>query len=402
MSIVKRIKHKVQLFTDSIHHVGRVESFESYTPQDSNTFLYTLISRDRKSLVRPVSFWGRKNELDYSSSLPDLYQANLKHARIIGQSSVVVSQDNIILYDMLKYRSRYNANMTDDGLFMLAGFPWHVGDNFVYNYEKTEELQVLECGISFCNKMSSNYYHFFFEVASKFYTLSLSSIGKDVPLLVDKDVLNVPQLKFLVDALNIEDRRIISIEKNNCYIIENLFILSNPHIIVPNIKRKGIYLTENYAFDNLALEYVRARIKCKCGKQNADSKYERIFLSRKNCVKRSCNENELKPVLEKYGVNIIYTDNMTIRQQVEIFGTAKIVIGGTGAAFANLLFCNPGTLAVIFMPIGDNVTCFSSLASALGIKTIFLMNTDSNHSIHKSFYTISPLELDDCLFKYTR
>lgn len=396
MELYNRISDKLRFICSSERHWAHAESYEEYNQRKMASFDYHLIESSRRAIVRPVSFWGGNQKEDYTVDLPDLYWAHINSARIIGQSCVVLTADNVMLYDMLRYKDKYHANMTDGGLFLLGGFPWHIGRSYMYNHSK-DCLDVLECGISLCNRMSNNYYHFMFEVASKFYVLKKTDIAKNVPLLVDEAVLNIPQLKYVIDLLNSDNRKIIPIARNKCYEVQSLYTLSCPNIVTPNTDLAKGYLTEGFAFYSQALEYIKKQVRDVCEAESEVLSYERIFLSRKNCAKRSCNEEELMPVLEKHGVKVVYTDSLSIVEQCRIFGSAKIIIGGTGAAFTNLLYCKPGSAAIIFMPIADNVTCFSSLASALGIDTVFIKNTDKEHAIHKQFYTISPTELDDCI-----
>ena len=48
----------------------------------------------------------------------------------------------------------------------------------------------------------------------------------------------------------------------------------------------------------------------------------------------------------------IDTGRMTVDRQIALFAGAEAVVGAAGAAFANALYCRPGTLVVEIMPRG--------------------------------------------------
>ncbi len=65
----------------------------------------------------------------------------------------------------------------------------------------------------------------------------------------------------------------------------------------------------------------------------------RIYLSRKNCDKRIVsNEDALRPIFEKHHIQIIYPENYSVIEQIEIFRNATLIVGANGSAFANIIF----------------------------------------------------------------
>ena len=54
------------------------------------------------------------------------------------------------------------------------------------------------------------------------------------------------------------------------------------------------------------------------------------------------NENEIMDILKPYGFVSISPECLTFEEQVSLFHGAKWIIGGTGAAFTNVLFCSEG------------------------------------------------------------
>jgi capsular polysaccharide biosynthesis protein len=73
---------------------------------------------------------------------------------------------------------------------------------------------------------------------------------------------------------------------------------------------------------------------------------ERIYISRNMTpVKRLANEDQLLPLIEKYGFTVVRPEQMSLVQQVRTFSKARVVLGAHGAGMTNLLFCpRPATL----------------------------------------------------------
>jgi capsular polysaccharide biosynthesis protein len=72
----------------------------------------------------------------------------------------------------------------------------------------------------------------------------------------------------------------------------------------------------------------------------------RIFVSRNGLPhrKRLENEDELLPLIESYGFNVVRPECMSLAQQVRTFAKARVVLGAFGAGLINLLFCPPAQL----------------------------------------------------------
>lgn len=79
----------------------------------------------------------------------------------------------------------------------------------------------------------------------------------------------------------------------------------------------------------------------------------RLYLSRGRQDRRPMvSEARLVRALRRSGFAVIDTGRMTVDRQVALFAGAEAVVGAAGAAFANALYCRPGTLVVEIMPRG--------------------------------------------------
>jgi len=389
-----RALNKLQEIVTSSHRLAPAMRFEDYAKQyDKDS--YHLIETNRETVVMSTCYFGEDAIPTERFVLPDAYWASLHHGKVIGGSSVVITSDCKMLYDLLVNCDLYDANITDNGLFMLFGKPHNIGKRYFYNYIELPD-NYIEKGICLASNMSNNYYHFMFQVAAKFYYIDLVGFDRSIPLLVDEQVLSIPQMKEVIVKLNKGVRKIIPLRSRVLYEVGDLYCISDPNVVVPNRKKISYDRSHAFAFDKKALDYLRTRIMDTTAKDNLPFA-KRVFLSRKDCKRRNVNENELKPILEKYGFEFVYSGEMDIASQACLFHQAEHIIGPSGAAFTNLLFCSKGCQVLLFVSHHHNTTCYSSLAAPLEVSTMFLAGNGNTTKLHSKFYKISPKLLEQYL-----
>ena len=80
------------------------------------------------------------------------------------------------------------------------------------------------------------------------------------------------------------------------------------------------------------------------GEQN---QHRRLYLSRAPAaVRRIANENEISEVLRHRNFKIVEAENLSWREQANLFAGASVIVAPHGAALANIVFCKPGTRVV--------------------------------------------------------
>jgi capsular polysaccharide biosynthesis protein len=101
---------------------------------------------------------------------------------------------------------------------------------------------------------------------------------------------------------------------------------------------------------NAPLATVRKQILSRVSASSGGAK--RIYLSRKGDEKRRMiNEAAFEDALTARGFVILDASSASVEEQVAVFRDAEVVVGATGAAFANCLFCSPGTRVFEIQPI---------------------------------------------------
>lgn len=391
-STLVRIKDKAREIFSMRHRMAETMRFEDYAV-DYDPKCYHLLESNRQTTVLASEFFGKQPKSPEPCKLPDMYWAELKDAKIIGGSDVVLTSDNKMLYDMLARCDEYNANMTDHGLFLLLGKPHHFGKRYIYNFIKLPD-NCIEKGICLASNMSNNYFHFMAQIASKMGYIRTAGINKEVPLLIDEQVLQVPQMKQLVDILNEDQRVIISLRANVLYEVNELYCIACPNIVIPNSKKGSQNVNNKFAYDERTLEGIKEKVLSNADVTNTGQFPSRIYLSRRNCNKRRINEEELRPVLKKYGFEFVYPEEMDVVTQAKLFDHAEHIVGASGAAFTNLVFCSNGCHVLIFLSWFHNSTCFSSLGNTKGAEMMYIAGNLDGASLHAPYFCIDPNMLD--------
>lgn len=102
----------------------------------------------------------------------------------------------------------------------------------------------------------------------------------------------------------------------------------------------------------------------------AGSGARRLYLSRRRRSMRvMVNEAELEAALRDRGFTVIEPERLSVAEQIAAFRSAAVVVGPTGAAFANLLFGGEGTKAVEIQPENFQSDWIARLGRGAGLET---------------------------------
>jgi Glycosyltransferase 61 len=100
----------------------------------------------------------------------------------------------------------------------------------------------------------------------------------------------------------------------------------------------------------------------------------RLWLTRQDAtLRRMVNEDEILAALVPLGFERLSLGDLSVPAQAAAFAEADIICGPHGAAFANLVFCRPGTAVVEIMPgRAGHLGFYPEIAAALGLRHLRL------------------------------
>ena len=72
-----------------------------------------------------------------------------------------------------------------------------------------------------------------------------------------------------------------------------------------------------------------------------------LYIKRNSGYRRLLNEPEIESLLTGKDCDIVDPGELSIEEQIRIFSHAETIVGPSGAAMANMLWCRPGTRVII-------------------------------------------------------
>jgi capsular polysaccharide biosynthesis protein len=91
----------------------------------------------------------------------------------------------------------------------------------------------------------------------------------------------------------------------------------------------------------------------------------RLLIVRKGAVRKIYNLPQVEAFLRNRGFETVVLEDLDFVDQILLFQSAEFVVGAHGAGLANLVFCEPGTKIIEFMPTAEMRPFFWSIAEKL-------------------------------------
>lgn len=259
----------------------------------------------------------------------------------------------------------------------------------------------LQNGIFLAGLGSFNWYHWLVEILPiAMLATKLSDEYLTYPLLVPEEINKYPSFK---DSLQVfaGERPIIPLSHQHLYNIDNLIVIDGP-VHGPFNLHHGLWpeASDYHQHAGVLLEY-RQRILEHLGIKPAQP--ERcIFLARGN-TRREYNQQALASIATEFGLEIIYPEALSFAEQVQLFHSAKVIVGASGAAWAGLLFARPVTRCLSWLvPEYHGFCAFSNLAHLTGANMHYVFTPattplTSTGDAYTSKYEITPEQFRQAL-----
>ena len=312
------------------------------------------------------------SELSEGREYPQ-YVVQIKNAVAYGDSNTINVTPGKVLYDMPVFdkRRRFKYSTPYSKIITIKG------DTVFYWKGKT--MTVKE-GIWMGGNYSWNYYHLLYEFIIKFRRLDSLNIPTTVPVLVDQVCLDVPQFKELLGIANNKGYPLIGIDRQYRVKVGELTYINCPNFIPPDNAGDDSQSSDVQLNINALLD-LRTYLLSYSSKKEFP---KRIFISRKNASgRRKFNEGEIIQMLSEFGFEVVFPETLSVADQISLFSQAELIIGGSGAAFSNLLFCNNQTKAIILYRFHIPFSGFSTPAFVAGAYLFSITEEDTNKNMNR-------------------
>ena len=213
---------------------------------------------------------------------------------------------------------------------------------------------------------ASNWYHWLIELLPMVMLAeNLPAEFDDYPLAVPEDLLASPNFRDALD-LFVSGRTLLPLPAKMQHVFSTLVVIPQPTHGPFNLSHGNWPVPEDYLQIVDVMQRFRSRILEKLDIAVTGDTPKHIFLARPP-ENRSYNQEEIIRAAEARGLVSIRPETLSFRDQVQLFHNADVIVGPTGAAFANSLFCRPGTTSVSWMLRQYSEACaFSNIAHLTG------------------------------------
>lgn len=329
--------------------VFHIVSFTEYLSNHLGTVVHLKTNRIGYA-ANAVIIGKREKQILKEVPLPDLNLYCLENVYIHHGSDFVVNlNERLLINDYCATKNDDNKGYEDQWCY------WQEGK--VAIVRKSKDGKCLESGIMLLDKYSFNYYHNMYENLIRLCVLDEFNdhIPEDVPIVIDEEVYNIQSFSRIFEILTENIKRpIVVSKKDELLSIGELYYITHVNNLVPLHKCYAKSCDEDYVFDKDYTLRLRNILLLQMDTKKVFPKY--IFITRKNTSKRHFNEEELFAELKQYGFQMIAPEEYSFEEQMKLFNGAKWIVGGTGAAFTNLLFSSPSCNIVCLFRNSKHIT----------------------------------------------
>lgn len=288
-----------------------------------------------------------KNESYIEVSTPEICLYKFNNAFIDIKSSSLLLNNELVTYRT--ENERFNEG------FVTA----HNHKDAKVNIKA--EVEEIDEGFFLGGNGSWNWFHFLIEIMPK---LTLFNEKYCRILFVNEIILKTPSMRKILEIVTENKFEIKYLSAEKTYRIKELYHINDFNHVQFNrfdklIKAEGTFynaeITRN--FSNLVSEKLSV----------TNSLPEKIFLYRKNTHRIAENQDQILEFLKGFGFVQVCLEELTVEEQAGYFKNAKFIVGISGAAWSNMLFCRNQPKAICFVPDNaEEFTAFSNLAKIFG------------------------------------
>lgn len=377
-----------------------LKNINSYC-RNSNIDSYRLADEIRTTFQPPQILQNKGLNLIYyaiDEYFSPLYLYELKNAFCISNSNFVFCNSYALHHSMYDF---YADGTSEElhGRFEINPYKnLLIINNF--NFLRFKEIEI---AASFLDACSGNYAHWLSEVLSKITIFCSLENFKHVPILIDAKLHDniLESLLYCVD----DGRQVIIVSQGLCVRVKKLYFMDALGYVPFEHRKNSDFLYHGQGkFHPLGLHTLQKTLTESIDIVNNSESIRNIYIKRKSNVRNLLNDSEIEHSLAKRGFYPVDTSLMSFVEQFYMFKNASVVVGSTGAALANCIFCQPGTIVIVLIGRHPKMIYeyWYKMLSILKIKVGFVLGDIKNGNvdgIHGDF-SVSLAEVNNLLDEF--
>lgn len=215
---------------------------------------------------------------------------------------------------------------------------WPPGDPFNVSY--------LPEAAAFVDGTATNYAHWLTEVLPRIAAFARARPGAAIPFLVDTDLHpNIMRSIGLVAGPDVVIHRLGADQLVRVGVLHNV----SPTGYVPfKLREQSLETIGHGVFAPQALQESVRRLKAGAGGPDGGLR-PKLLIRRNAAVRQMANEPDIAAALAARGFTVVEPERLSLDEQIAVYSQAGMIVGATGAAMANLIFCRPDCPIVVMM-----------------------------------------------------
>jgi capsular polysaccharide biosynthesis protein len=205
---------------------------------------------------------------------------------------------------------------------------------------------------------SKNYFHWINDVLPKISFLQLNN--PHCPVIIPAEFSNY---RYIEDSLKLLNVSYLLLPQKGICIINRL--------LLPKLGASGCQ-------DPFYFPLVQKQLKTFTNRTNK----KKLFISRQKATTRNIvSSREIEKIMNRKGIEIVYPEMLTFKQQIDLFSSASHLIGVHGAGLTNMIFMNSGSRVLEIRRNDDVINfCYYFLAGTCHLKYYYFMGQSAGVS----------------------
>jgi len=319
-----------------------------------------------------------------------IYLAQIKDVQVLGSTSILFKDKTAIFQDLFDWNLDFSSEELHQ-TFYYSPLRFSIQIN-IDQYNKAEFTKAA----SFINPVAPNYAHWITEILPAVAAFCKYPEYKGIPIIINHGLH-----KNILDSLYsiAGSREVIFLRQNEKIYVKNLYVVSVAGYVSFEPRKINVLQSSSGSYHYETLNYVRNTLKQKTlGHKKWPKK---IFLKRNSTYRSLTNSKEIEVLLKKQGFEIYDFEELNLQDQIGLCSNANIIMGPTGAHFANVIFCNRNVNLYILISDskGSNYKYWPNISSLFGIKVKYIIGHATNAkswNIHSDFY-VNPKLITDAI-----
>jgi hypothetical protein len=328
-----------------------------------------------------VCYHNMQAPLTSASDFPGIFRFALDDAIARPYSDVVISGDKGFIPDHcdLEEHLLYDT-------FTRRSIPMAGGELLLLGKDPVRKR--MSAGIILTSYAITNWTHFLTEIMPIVALVEAQDVPVEIPLLISRPGA-LQMLEFL-DLIKAPGRPIEIID--DPVQVEHATWFT-PVSTVPfewlksRCGKEVHYSLSDCLFSPGAIAALKARIGKVCPSAQ-DVKRVKVLIDRNSARRRVTNREEVVRYFSEKGYVIAVPEQMSLKEQMDLFSKASVIVGQTGAGLANMLFAPAGARIIVLSGHPEDPgphNYFPNIARTLGHEVHFMAFGSPSPNLHIDF-----------------